>query len=130
MNSVPFSIDLYAGFGQCDGLLRDEGTHLALEFQTKDTLAGILKTSVQQVRIPLKDLVAVTLTKGWFGASWSGVKIVLQAARMETLQNVPGMSQGRVELTVARDHRKAAEQLVYGLYQEASSGGGPPSPGR
>jgi hypothetical protein len=124
MNSVPFTINLYGGLGQCDGLLRDEGTHLAVEFQTKDAVAGILKTGVRKVRIPLKDLVAVTLTKGWLGTSWLGVKIVLQAARMETLQDIPGMAQGRVELSVARANREAAEKLVDGLYQEVSSAGG------
>lgn len=34
MNTVPFTLeDLYAGLGKCEGLLRDEGDHLALDFQ-------------------------------------------------------------------------------------------------
>ena len=92
MNTVPFTVGLFGGLGQCEGLLRDEGEHVVLEFQNKDTVAGILKSGVRQVRVPLKDLVSVTLTKGWLGTSWLGVTIVLQSARMETLQDVPGMS--------------------------------------
>jgi hypothetical protein len=41
MNAVPFTVGhLYAGFGQCDGLLQDEDDHLDLEFQIKNALAG------------------------------------------------------------------------------------------
>lgn len=117
MNAVPFTIELYGGLGQCDGLLRDEGKQLVMEFQIKDAVAGFIKTGVRRVQIPLNDLVSVTLTKGWLGTSWLGVKVVLQAARMETVKDVPGMNQGRIELSVARKNRDAAEQFVAGLYQ-------------
>ena len=123
MNAVPFTVDLFGGLGQCEGLLRDEGAHLVLEFQNKDAVAGIFKSGVQQVRVPLKELVSVTLTKGWLGTSWLSVTIVLQSGRMETLQDVPGMSQGRVELSVARKDRDAAEQFVAGLHQEEAPAG-------
>jgi hypothetical protein len=117
MNAVPFTIELFGGLGQCDGLLRDEGKQLAMEFQIKDTLAGLIKTNVRQIQIPLKDLVSVTLMKGWLGTSWLGVKLVLQAARMDILQDVPGMNQGRIELSVARKDRDAAERFVADLHQ-------------
>ncbi len=118
MNSVPFTVKLYGGFGECQGLLRDEGEYITIEFQTVDTVAGILKSGIRQVRVPLKDLTAVTLTKGWLGTSWMGVTIVLQAARIETLKDVPGMIQGRVELSVARKDRDAAERFVADLHQD------------
>ena len=118
MNTVPFTIgDLYGGLGECHGLLRDEGEHLGFEFQTRDSVAGIIKSGVKQVRVPLKELVSVSLTKGWLGTSWLGVKIVVQAGRLETLKDVPGMSQGRVELSIARKDRDAAEKFVADLHQ-------------
>lgn len=119
MNACPFSLELYGGFGRCEGIIRDEGGCLALEFQNKDAVAGILKSDVRQVKIPLKQLVSVTITKGWLGTSWMGVKIVLQGVSMETLKDVPGMSQGKVELSVARKDRDAAEKLVAGLHEES-----------
>ncbi len=118
MSTVPFTVDLFGGLGQCEGLLRDEGDHVALEFQSADTIAGILKSGVRQVRVPIKELVSVTLTKGWLGSSWLGVKIVLQAASMQTFQDVPGMSQGRVELSITRKDRDAAERFVAGLHKD------------
>jgi len=49
--------------------------------------------------------------------TWIGVKIVIQVAKMETLKNFPGMSQGRIELSIARKDRKAAEEFVDDLYR-------------
>ena len=121
MNAVPFTIEVYGGLGQCQGIIRDEGKHLAIDFQISDNIAHILKSNVRQVQVPLRDLVSVQLVKGWLGTSWLGVKIVLQAARMETLQDVPGMSQGRVELCIARKDREAAEQFVGDLHQDEAS---------
>lgn len=123
MDVIPFTLgNLYAGFGKCEGLLREEDGHLCMEFQIKDNIAGLLKTGVQQVRIPLRDLISVTLTKGWLGNCWLGVKIVLQAARMEVLEQMPGASQGRIELSIARKDRNAAEQFVAGLYEQVEPG--------
>lgn len=119
MNAVPFTVDnVYAGFGECHGLLRDEGDHLCLEFQVKDAMVGLMKSAVKEVRVPIKDLVSVTLTKGWLGMTWLGVKIGIQAARLETLRDVPGMSQGRVELSIARKDCAAAEAFVANLHHQ------------
>jgi hypothetical protein len=118
MNTVPFTLDnVWAGFGQGEGLLRDEGTHLCLEYQLKDAVVGAFKGGLKQVRIPLKDLVSVTLTKGWLGKYWLGTKIVIQAARMDVLQDMPGASQGRIEVSVSKKDRDAAEKFVADLHE-------------
>jgi hypothetical protein len=122
MNTVPFALDkIWAGFGKGGGLLRDEGTHLCLEFQLEDAVVGAFKSGVKQVRVPLKDLVSVTLTKGWFGQKWAGVRIVIQAARMDVLQDMPTASQGRIELSVSRKDYDAAEKFVADLHQKDES---------
>jgi len=118
MNTVPFTLDnVWAGFGEGEGLLHDEGKQLRLEFQIKDALLGTLKSGVKQITIPFDDLVSVTLTKGWLGASWLGVKIVIQTRSLEMLKDVPGASQGRVELCVARKNVAAAEKFVDDLHE-------------
>jgi hypothetical protein len=40
---------------------------------------------------------------------------------METLKDLPAMSQGRVELSVARKDRDAAERFVASLYEYGES---------
>src|SRR4051812_15143202 len=113
-HAVPFRVgELYGGFAECQGLMRDDGDHLCLEFQTQDSVFGILKGEITQVRIPLKQLVAVTLKKGWLRN-----KLTIQAAQMVTLKDVPGMNQGRVKLSIARNDYQAAEELVAMIYRQ------------
>ncbi len=102
-------------FFNCDGLLHFEGDQLRLEYQVVDGIFGVLKSGVRQVSISRADLASVELVEGWFG----GLKLVLQAKRMEAVKAAPGMSQGRVELAVARADREAARRLVSGLSKPA-----------
>jgi hypothetical protein len=131
MTAVPFTIgSLYAGFGQVEGLIRDDGDAVCIEFQITDSLAGVFKSGVREVRVPMKDLVSVTLTKGWLGSSWLGVRIDLQAMRMETFRDVPGAVQGRLQLGIARKDCDAAERFVAGLHEQDGPielTGGPPA---
>ena len=123
MDTVPFTLsNVFGGFAEGEGLLHNEGTHLCLEFQVKDGILGVLKSEVRELRIPLENVASVTLTKGWFGTNWFGVKIVIQADRMEAFQDVPGASQGRLELSISRKNYEAAEDFVYYLHSEMAPG--------
>lgn len=45
------------------------------------------------------------------------VKIVIQAARLDVLQEMPGASQGRLELSISAKDHEAAEKFVADLHQ-------------
>jgi hypothetical protein len=121
MRCVSFTIpELYAGFGECRGILYDEQNVLRFEFQVQDKLAGLLKSRVKSVRIPVEQIVSVQLTKGWFGSTWLGVKIVIQSSSLEAFKELPGATQGKVELTIARADVATAEAFVDGLYASHS----------
>ena len=96
---------------------------MCLEYQVKDGIVGVLKSEVRELRIPFENLASVTLTKGWFGMNWFGVKIVIQADRMETFQDVPGASHGRLKLKISRQNHEAAEDFVYNLYRNEKVSG-------
>ena len=109
MNAVPFHYDeLYGGLADCRGLIRLDGKDLCLEYQVRDNVVGVLKSGVKLARIPIRELAAVRLERRWFFFS----RLVIQASRLEPVQNVPGMNQGRMNLGIARRDRPAAEQLV------------------
>lgn len=115
MNPIPFRIDAAYGIcGECSGLLRDDGTHLNLEFES--LLFWFFNTGIRTVKIPTTEVTEVTLKKGLFN-----VLITIQASRLETVKDIPGANQGRIELKIERKHRELAEKFVAGLY---SSGGG------
>src|SRR5205085_642172 len=82
---------------------------LCLEFQVADGLFQAIKGGVRQVRVPYPDLQSVTLTKGWLGTTWLGVRVVIQAGRVDAFRGVHGATQGRVELAIARADVTAAE---------------------
>ena len=46
----------------------------------------------------------------------------LQAARMVVFKDMPGASQGRLELSIARKDREAAEKFVAGLHEQEGAG--------
>ena len=117
MNTVPFTLDqVWGGFGEGAGLLHDEGTHLGLEYEIKDGIFGAVKSGVKKLQIPFDELVSVTLTKGWLGTNWLGVKIVIQTKRLDTLRDVPGASQGKISLCIARKNHQLAEKFVADLH--------------
>jgi hypothetical protein len=119
MASVPFSIPrLFAGFGRCHGVLHDEGDTFRFEFQVKDSLAGLLKTNVKEVRIPVKEIDSVQLMRKWWGTSRRGVRLVLQATGLTTFKDIPGASHRQLILTVARRDVDMAQAFVDGLYTE------------
>jgi hypothetical protein len=111
--ALPFTVsNICGGFADCFGLVRDEGEYLVFEFQTKDSFFGI-KGKTREVRVPLADLAAVRLERGWFGRC----KLVLQAERLESVHLLPGADSGRVELTIARGDRPTAEAFIAQLHQ-------------
>jgi hypothetical protein len=113
MNTVPVDLgDMYQGFASGHGLIRDEGNHVCLEFQVQDAVVGLIKSGINEVRIPLADIASVALERTWFGL---GTKLVIQLARMEPLKDVPGITQGRLVLGVARKDRDAAAAFVAAL---------------
>jgi hypothetical protein len=117
MDTVPFTLsNVFAGFGEGEGLLHNEGTHLCVEYQVKDGIVGVLKSEIKQLRISIDDLVSVTLTKGWFRTNW-GAKIIIQADRMDAFEDMPCASQGRLELSISRKDYEVAEDFVYHLHK-------------
>jgi hypothetical protein len=114
MNAVPVWMGYqYGGLAECVGLLRDEGDHVVLEYQTKEAFVGdMFRSNVREARIPRDILSSVTLRKIWLGLK---TELVIQTTRMEPVADVPGMSQGRLVLGIANGDRSAAEKLVADL---------------
>jgi hypothetical protein len=114
MNVVAVSLgSQYGGLAEGDGILRDEGDHLVLEYQIKEALfGGVLKSHVRQARIPRDTISSAILRKTWLGLE---TELVTQTTRMAPVADVPGMSQGQLVLGVEAKDRPAAEKLVADL---------------
>jgi hypothetical protein len=105
MESVPFSIkDVYGGLADCQGIVRATDTCLVLEFETRDSVFGVLKSGVKSVEIPFAELESVTYEKRLFSAT-----IHICARRLSTVADIPGLKDGEVKLKIARKNRSKAK---------------------
>ena len=108
MESLPFSIsDVYEGLAKVEGTARCEEDVLILEFQTHDSLVGLLKSTVKTIHLPLHALAAIHFQQQLFTAV-----VTLRVHSMSLVQDLPGSRQGEVRLHVARTHRKVAHAFV------------------
>ena len=111
MESLPFSIsDVYEGLAEVEGTARCEDDVLILEFQTHDSLVGLLKSKVKTIHLPLHALAAIHFQQQLFTAC-----VTLRVHSMSLVQDIPGSCQGEVRLHVARKHRKVAHAFVIEL---------------
>src|SRR6185369_31674 len=100
MNAVPFQIShVFGGFGECHGLLKQDGKFLVLEFQLQDSLLRVLKSGIKNIEIPLADVARLALRRRWFGFSNS---LEIQLSRMDLAEQIPAMKQGRLILGISR----------------------------
>jgi hypothetical protein len=108
MESLPFSIaDVYEGLAEVNGTARCEDDVLILEFQTQDSLVGLLTSKIKTLYLPLHTLAAIHFQRHLFTAV-----VTLRVHNMRLAQDLPGSSQGEVRLRVARKHRKVAHAFV------------------
>lgn len=107
-SSVPFTIpNVYEGFAEAHGLLKLTQPGVVLEFQVKDGLVGLIKSRVNEVTVPLDEIVSVELKKGWFQR-----RLLLRCRSLATLANIPKHKSGTIALRIARDNMRVAREVV------------------
>src|SRR5258708_2036036 len=116
--SVPFTIqNVFQGLAETEGILSADGTELKLEFRTTDSLLGLLKSGVQEVKLPIDAIQEIAFRKGWFGSS-----IVIRVAEMRVAADVPNFKQGEILLSITKKHSKAAAELVSSVQPGPAAG--------
>ena len=107
-HSVPVELaQTWAGLAENSGLLRLDDDALVLEFESKDGVLELLRSGVQQLRVPLKELEALHWRPGWLGG-----KLELAVRSMSVIDGIPGAAQGVVTFKIARKHRDRAVGLA------------------
>jgi hypothetical protein len=98
MDVVPFHFDAYGGLGTVQGLARIDELGLELQFSTRDTLFGVLKSGQRSLQVPLAALLSVRYCAGFL---WLMPRIELRVRDLSTLRELPESEQGRVTLSLA-----------------------------
>lgn len=105
---IPFRIkNLNHGFSEATGLLHLENEKLVLEFETQDSVVGIVKSGLREVSIPFSEIDEIQYKSGFFGA-----KIEIIGKSMKVMEDVPGAKHGSAVLHVRRRDKKKAGQVL------------------
>lgn len=104
---VIFSTRDPMGLTDTQGMLSIEGDILKLEYQTKDAMIGMIKTSVKLVEIPVSELSSARIDRRFWRA-----ELVLQGKSMRVFSNAPGAQRGQLQLKINRQSTQAANELL------------------
>jgi len=119
MTVVPFELEhSYGGLAQTHGLVSSTDAHLSVQFQSRDALMGVIKTGINQIKIPLQEIASIGVRKSWLGLV---NELEIQVSNMQSVAALPGMTQGRLVLSIARRDREAAAALVSEVYSARRS---------
>ncbi|XAM00600.1 hypothetical protein OT109_04250 [Phycisphaeraceae bacterium D3-23] len=117
MTSVPFRVKKVAGgWAEADGLLVLDGQLLCFQFQTKDSVFGLIKTAVREVKVELHRVAEVRFKGKMLGGGVLSVRL----ADMKAGEGIPGQVAGVVELAVTKEHATAAQDLAASVNLEAA----------
>ena len=106
---LPIHAETHAGFGEVGGMLSFDGQDLVVEFQTRDSLLGLLKGKPQTLRVPLHAIEEVRTGRGWFWLlPW--FEIALNDFRL--LTELPGAEAGRWRARVRFKDRLALQRFA------------------
>ncbi|MEX0648657.1 MAG: hypothetical protein WEA56_07825 [Balneolaceae bacterium] len=106
--TIPFEIpNVNHGLVEVKGLLHFKKEELVLEFDERDAIVGIIKSSLKERSIPFSELESISFKKKFF----SNV-VEISGRSMKSLQDIPGSQQGSCKLKIKRKNRDEAERVV------------------
>ena len=109
MYSVPVKCETHGGFGEMQGILRFDGQRLVLQYQTSDSMFGVLRSQPKEIDIPLDGVVDARCSPGWF---WLLPRIQLRLSDFTAVAQLPAIEAGRLDLRVRWSDRHDARRLV------------------
>jgi hypothetical protein len=112
MYSVPVKCETHGGFGEMQGMLLFDGQRLLLQYQTADSVLGVLRSNPRQVEFALDSLMDARYGAGFF---WLAPNIQLRLSDFNALAQLPSADGGRLQLSVRWADRRDAKRLIEGL---------------
>lgn len=107
MEQIAFTVEVYEGLGEVEGVLYAGPDHLILKYRTKDALFGILKTPMRELRVPFEHLWRIQYQNSMIGG-----KITLETGQTDLFEQIPGSKPAQLVARLKRKDRAAGEALV------------------
>ncbi len=112
MYSVPVKCETHGGFGELQGMLLFDGRRLLFQYQTADSMFGVLRSDPKQIDIALETMVDARYSGGF---CWLAPNVQLRLSDFSSMAQVPAMDGGRLKLRVRWSDRRDARRLVESL---------------
>lgn len=110
--NVSFTVPDPSGLMESTGLVYVKNGQLNLEYQTSDSVLGLLKGSIKSIQVDLADITHSCLEHKF----WSS-ELVLQGSSMRVFGSAPGSSSGTLRLSISKQYHSAALNLLNQLKQ-------------
>ena len=109
MDSIPVKFpEIYEGFADAEGVLRISSDALALEYQVKDNLIGVVKSDVKAAVIPFERIDEVD-----FRSNFIWTRLNIRVDSLQVVEDVPGAKQGKINLKIPRRYRREAAEMAH-----------------
>jgi len=110
--TVSFTVSDPSGLMESNGLVYIKGQQLHLEYQTSDSVLGLLKTNIKSLEVDLADISHSFLEHKF----WTS-ELILQGNSMRVFGSAPGSASGTLRLKIAKQYHNAALNLLSQLKQ-------------
>lgn len=105
---IPFQIaDMYHGLAETEGMIWFEHDVLCLEFETKDSVLGLVRSGVKEKKLFLQDIDAIEYIQKVFKT-----QLTIRARRMTVVDGIPGNRLGEIQLRFKKRYRHEVSNLA------------------
>jgi hypothetical protein len=106
--SLPFNIpNAFEGFAESEGMISLDGEMIQIDYQTKDSLFGVLRSAVKKIELKVGDVEEIAFRRGFFGC-----KLTIRSAKFDLAARPANQLPGELRLSIARRHGEAGVEFV------------------
>ena len=106
--SLPFKIkNVFEGLAEAHGIVSLEKEALKIEFQTKDSIFGVIKSEVKDVVLPFNEITDINMRKKLFKYT-----LHIRMSELLTSAKIPNQDSGEIKLFIDKDHVAEATAFI------------------
>lgn len=108
---IKFKIpNVYKGFAKTNGLLKVGDDHIIFEYETKDSIIGILSSQIKIKILPIKYVTNLYYKKRLFGD-----KLIIEYNKIDVLGDFPRSDINRLKLRIPKHYRESVKEFMHFL---------------
>jgi hypothetical protein len=106
--TIPFTCEIgELGLTEAHGLINfSDKTGLIIEFQTQDTILGVIKSGTKKVNLPWNEIADFNVEKKWFSG-----RIRIRGNTLDALGHLPGVHAGEFKVKIKKHDIETARRL-------------------